>query len=99
MKLKAAGQWLLMMLVGLPLYAEGIESITGQGIIQRVGTIVKNVGGVLGVICLMYALVWGGLLITQGDDRGPRVIKGGLAGAFLCVAAYALANWLSVSFK
>ncbi len=92
--------WSLMLVMACsPLYAEGLESITGQGIIQRVGTLVKNVGVVLGSVGLMVALLSASLAFYNQDERAIRYIKGGLVGAFLSFGAYALGIWLTSSFR
>lgn len=99
MKLRNMFVSMCLVVIATSLYAAGLDSVSSQGIIQKVGTLLAAIGGIFAVLGLMYALLWGGWLMFNSDARAPQVFKNGMIGALISGSVYGLANWVSNFLK
>ena len=72
----------------------GLDTITEQGLIDKLGKIIKMIAGVAAPIVLSLGLLVGGIKYHNGDEEAISYIKGGVIGAIICFAAWALANMM-----
>lgn len=76
------------------LYAAGLDSVDQSSIIEKIGTIIKNIGAIVAFGSLGYALILGALKWNEDQAEAIQHIKGGVIGAFLGGASWGISKWL-----
>ena len=74
------------------LSGSGLEPITEQGLIDKLGKIISLIAGIAAPIVLALGLLVWGIKYHNGDEEAISYIKGGVIGAVICFAAWALAK-------
>jgi len=72
--------------------SSGLDTLTSEDLTQKIGNIVKLIGGWGGLSIAAVGFIGGGFKFAKGSEGAVKFIIGCAIGSFCCFAAWGLAK-------